>query len=158
MAAPAHTTRTAPTGFKIPEGYRSYIAISGDNEIAFWERDVKPPSIDGGDPINTTTQWNVKFETFFPRHLIKLDSISVVAAYDPDVFADILANINVNQAMTFYWPDGSYVDFYGWIQKFEFGELKIGDFPTATVTIALSNTDPATSLEQGPVFHAAAGT
>lgn len=157
MAAPSHTARTIPTGFKTPEGYRCIFSMAGAPTIQLWEIGGKPPSIDGGDLINTTTQWNVSWETFFPRHLKKVDDVTFEVAYDPDAWNTIAAQVNVNQSFSFFFPDGSYVDFWGVLRKVEWAELKIGEFPKATVTIGVTNTD-ASSVESGPVFTAAVGT
>jgi len=162
MGAPAHTARSVPVGFKMPDGFKSLIAFSKRPAIQLWERDVKPPGIDGGEPINITTMHNVAWRTFFPKSLKTLDAMTFVAGYDPDVIADLLAMVNLNQSFTFFWPSGDYIDFWATMTKFEPGEMKEGEFPTATVTISPTNldteTNPASPVESAPVYHAAAGT
>lgn len=157
MTAPAHTTRIVPTGFKMPDGFKALIAFSLKPTIRLWERDLTPPGVDGGDVIDTSTQHNVAWRTFFPRSLKTLTPINIICAYDPDVFQDILIYINRNQAMTFWQPSGDSIDFWATMNKFETQQLKEGEFPLATVTITPTNTDNQMN-EAPPVFNQAAGT
>lgn len=157
MAAPAHTARQAPTGYKLPDGFSSKIAFSSKPAVSLWEMTVKPSGKDGGDAIPTSTMHNVRRHTFAPRTLVKDDEIVVTFAYDPDFESDIEGMLNVNQAITQLFPTGDYKDFWGFLRKVEFGELKEGDMPTGTATICVSNTD-ASGAESPPVYHAAAGT
>jgi hypothetical protein len=93
MAAPTPTVRQNPgTGaYLMPEGFRALVTLSAVPSIDLFERDVKPPAIDGGDGINITTQWNVSWETMHPRKLKKLEPVTVAVGYDPDALADVIA-------------------------------------------------------------------
>jgi hypothetical protein len=144
----------------MPEGYRATVAFSLAASVQLWERDVKPPGFDGGNMIDITTQFNNKYRTGFPQTLVKLDPISFVAAYDPDALTTIL-NTLLNAktgSVTFWLPSGDSIDVYGYLQKFEPQELKIGEYPMAQCTVEITNLDPTTFTEQGPVYNAAAGT
>ena len=160
MAAPAHTTRTAPTGYHLPEGYRATVAFSLAPAIQLWERDLKPPGIDGGNMIDITTQFNNTWHTGFPPHLKKFGPISFNAAYDPDAYQTIISTlVNANAgSVTFWFPSGDSIDMYAYLSKFEPQELKIGDYPMAACTIEVTNLDPSGFVEQGPVYNVASGT
>ncbi len=81
-----------------------------------------------------------------------------MAAYDPVVYTDILALINAPGGVTVHFPDGSTLDFYGYIKKFEPAALKEGEQPEATVTIVPTNYDPANHVEASPVLTSVTGT
>jgi hypothetical protein len=144
----------------MPEGYRATVAFSLKASLQLWERDLKPPGLDGGNMIDITTQFNNKWRTGFAQSLVKVDPISFTAAYDPDAYTDII-NTLLNAktgSITFWLPSGDSIDMYGYLQKFEPQELKIGEYPMAQCTIEITNYDTANFLEVGPVYVAAAGT
>jgi len=158
MAAPTPTTRQTPTGFKMPDGYQALITFANKPAVQLWERQVKPPGLDGGDGIDTTTMHNVRWRTKANRHLITLAEASAMCAYDPDSYNDLLSLLNSPQSITVRFPDNSTLAFFGYMQKAEFGELKEGEFPEVTVQITPTNQDPTSTSEQAPVFTAAPGT
>jgi hypothetical protein len=159
MAAPPTTVRSAPTGFKLPDGYQTTISFALKPTVQFWERSVKPPGIDGGDPIDTTTMWNVSWRTRYARHLKTLTDCSGEAAYDPDCIPDLFAIINNVGGITIAFPDSSTLTFWGFLQKVEFGENKEGEMPVLNYTIVPTNQDPgALGGTEPPVYTPAAGT
>jgi hypothetical protein len=147
-----------PNGFKMPDGFKALYAFASDPSIQLWERGVKPPGMDGGEGIDTTTQHNVTWRTKAARHLKTLTEGSFTCAYDPDSYNNLLNLVNHEEAVTCHYPDGSAVAFFAFMQKFEPSELKEGEFPEATVTITPTNWDPVGFVEAGPVFVPAGGT
>jgi hypothetical protein len=159
MAAPTPVARIVPVGWKMPDGYQTLVAFQRSPQINLWEKTVKPPGANAGGGIDTTTMLNSKYRTRANKHLITLDDLSFRAAYDPDVYIDILTNIlNWTQAISVIFPDHSSLTFWGFLDKFEPQEHKEGDMPEADCTIIVTNTDPITFVEAGPVFTAAPGT
>jgi hypothetical protein len=158
MAAPTVTARSTPSGFKLGDGYQTLLAFASKPSIQLWEKAVKPPGIDGGDGIDTTTMHNQVWRTKDTKHLKTLSESTMTVSYDPDSYNDILTLINKNDSITAHFPDGSALAFYGVLQKFEFGDLKEGEFPEATVSIYPTNYDPTGKVEAAPVFQAASGT
>lgn len=158
MAAPTLVTRTTPTGYKMPEGFRATIAFANAPGLNFWEKTVKPGGMDGGDPIDTTTQHNSRVMTQEPPTLIKHDTITSSGAFDPDSYSTVRGLINVNQSITVKWPTGATLTFYGWLRKVEWGDLKHKEQPEQTITVEVSNWDPVNRVEVEPVFVPAAGT
>lgn len=158
MAAPPHTTRTTPTGFKMPEGYKAVIAFSRKPAVQFWEMTVKPGGF-AATEINTTTQHNVRYQTMAAGHLIKVQDVSGRAAYDPDLMDDIAALTgDDNGGVTVWWPDGSYTDYWAFLKEFDFQELQPGQFPMANYAICVTNWDKTNSVEVAPVTVKATGT
>jgi len=158
MAAPATTTRATPGGIKLDDGYQTLIAFARDTDVSFWEKTVQPPGLDGGDAIDTTTMHNSAYRTFSPRALITLTEAPLVVAYDPNVYNNIIALINREGSITVTFPDGSTLDFYGFLKSFEPQPCAEGEQPEANIVIVPTNYDPANYVEQGPVLTEVSGT
>jgi len=139
------------------DGYPTTINLSGA-DTTFWEETVQPPGIDGGEPINLTNMRNDAVRTRAPRHLYDVTPMELVVAYDPTVYDTILANINVNQAITTTFPDEGYVVWYGYLQKFVPGPNKEGEQPKAAITLVPTNIHSTTGLEAIPVVTGGSGT
>lgn len=143
MAAPSATVRQDPVGIKLPDGYRALITLEDDPDISFWEKDVKPVGVDGGELIPQTTMHNDLVETFYPQSLYRLTDGTSKVAYDPQVITQIMAMINRNQVITVRYRDGSTDAFWGCLRMFERDALQKGTQPEATVTFSPTNTDDA---------------
>lgn len=150
------TARSAPGGVKPDDGFSSLIAFAADPDISFWEKTVKPPGLDGGEPIDTTTMHNTSLRTMGPRSLATMTPFTTKVTYDPEVYDQILAIINTAGWVTVHFWDGSTIDFYGYLQKFEPDDLSEGAQPEATVTIVPTNTVPATGAESSLTYTAPA--
>jgi len=159
MTAPASTTRSTPSGKYLDDGYSTKIAFARDADVEFWEKTVKPPGYDGGDAIDTTTMHNVTYRTFAARALKTLTESSLNVAYDPAVYTSILNNlINQEGSITVHFPDGSKLDFYGYLRTFEPADNAEGEFPEATINITPTNWDPVNDVEAAPVLTSVSGT
>jgi len=141
-----------PVGLQLTNGFKTTITFAADSDVSFWEESITPPGIDGGDPLPTTTQFNNAWNTTDPRSLKTLTDVSVTAAYDPIVYDQIIALVNVSNLITIAFPDGSSLDFHGFLRSFTPGELVAGTPPTAAIVIAPTAVDIATGLETAPVY------
>lgn len=163
VTPPVVTPTGSPGGIKLPNGWQSTLAMSLLPSAALYEQTIMPPGIDGGDMIPQTTMRNNVWRTFAPRGLKTVMPITIKAAYDPGILenlggtAAIQQLININQAMTIHWPDGSAVSFYAALHKGEFEALEEGKQPLVTLTITPTNMD-ASGNEAGPVITATHGT
>ena len=159
MAVPSPVGRADPVGTKIADGFSSKITITSDPNIDFWEKQVTPPAVEGGDPVEQTTMFNSTWRTALPPDLKSLESVTATVAYDPEVYNQIIAIINANTTITVTWPDGSTLAFFGWLRRFEPAALVDADQPEATVTFEVSNLDPSdVRIEAGPVMTEVSGT
>jgi hypothetical protein len=156
-AAPTPTARSSPTGIKLPDGYQSKITIGSNVVVNLFEKTTKPPGLDSGEPIDTTTMFNSKYRTFKLRQLITLTPVDYKCAYDPSVITDLLGQVGQNLVITQSFYDGSTVAYWGGIQKFVPEEMEEGKMPMATVTIVPTNTDNS-GAEQAPVVASVAGS
>lgn len=152
MAAPTATPRGTPPGFKMDDGFQSFITFEGLPQLNIWEKDVGVPGIDGGDPIETTTMHNEVYRTMAPRSLVTLTPFQVVAAYDPCAYDDLIAIVNIEKTVTVTFGDTSTLAFYGYLQTVEFAQMVEGEQPEVTLTIVPTNVDPDECVEAGPVI------
>lgn len=152
MASPVAIPRVTPAGVRLDDGHQALISFGTNASLPIWEKDVGIPGMDGGDPVETTTQWNEDYRTFAPRQLVTLTEFQVVAAYDPCAYEDLLALINVVDNITIYFPDTSTLAFWGYLRLVEFSPLVEGEQPTLTLTITPTNYDACNCVEAGPVL------
>ena len=158
MAAPETTARSTPLGIMLDDGYSTKIAFAADPDVSFWEKDVQPPGLDGGDAIETTTMHNTTYRTFSARSLATLTEMSSTVAYDPDLYDEALALINVEGSISVHFPDLSTLDFFGYLKSFAPSALEEGSQPVATITIVPTNYDTANAVEASPVMTEVSGT
>jgi len=152
MAVPTLTSRGVPSGARITDGYQTLMAFQANATVSFWEISVTPPGIDGGEAVENTTMLNTTWRTMAARALKTMTPAQMTAAYDSAVYDNIVALINVETSITIHFPDSSALVFYGFLQKFEPGELKEGTQPTATITVVPTNYDPVNGVEAAPVY------
>ena len=138
---------------RIDDGHGTTYAFADLPSVNFYEKQVTPPGLDGGGENDTTTMQNTTYRTRAPKQLVTLTESTLVAAYDPDVYDDIVGanGINNNQLITITFPDGSTLAFWGWINSFVPNEMVEGSQPTANVSIMCSNQNGA-GAETAPVF------
>lgn len=158
MAAPASTVRATPAGIKLDDGFSTKIAFALDANVEFWEKTVKPPGLDGGDAIDTTNMHNVTYRTMAARALKTLTESTLTVFWDPQCYVSVLALVNAEGSITAHFPDGSKLDFYGFLRTFEPNEHTEGEPPEATISITPTNWDPANRVEAAPVLTSVAGT
>jgi hypothetical protein len=146
------TARTTPHGIKMDDGFSTKIAFAADPDISFWEKTVTPPGIDGGDAIETTTMHNTTWRSMAARALKTLTESSITVAWDPQVYDQIVALINVEGLITVWFPNGDALDFYGFLKSFTPGDMSEGSPPEAEISIVPTNINPLTGAEAAPVF------
>jgi len=147
------TSRGTPVGTKLGDGYQCLIAFAQDADVSLWEKAVTPPGIDGGDAVETSTMHNTTYRTKAARQLKELTDASFTAAYDPAVYDQIVALINVEGWITIHFPDGSTLDFMGYLKSFAPGEIVEGSQPEAECEIVCTN-ENSTGAETGPTYTA----
>lgn len=133
------TARSTPSGTKLENGFSTKIAFAADADVSLWEIGVKPPGIDGGDSVGQSTMHNTTWETKSPGALLDLSESTFQAAYDPAVYDQIVALVNVNGWITVHFPDDSTLDFVGYLKTFDPQELTKNGRPVANVTIVPTN-------------------
>ncbi len=160
MAAPTPTARGTPGGIPLQEGHGTLITLALNDTIKFWEKETAAPGMEGGDPINTSTNHNETWETMVPRALITLTPFTVRCAYDPDVYSDdqVQAAINRRDTITVTFQDTSTLAFFGYLKSFTPAGMNKEGQPEADVEFVPTNWDHANNVEAGPAMAEAAGT
>lgn len=138
----------------VDDGFSTIIAFSTPASVAFKEKSVTPPGVDGGGENDITTMRNTAWRTRAPKQLKTLTEASLTVTYDPEVYDDIVAAVNINQLFTITFPDSSTLAFWGWLNSFTPGDLVEGSQGEAEISIIPSNADTAGS-EVAPVYAAA---
>ena len=139
---------------RLDDGHSTTVTFADTPTVKFWEKEVTPPGMDAGGPIDTTTMLNTLYRTFAPKSLITMTPLTETAAYSVGVFSDILNSIKLNQLITVTFPDSSTVAFWGFVDKFTPNALVEGEQPTAEVVIQPTNQNAA-GVETAPVVIAA---
>lgn len=159
MAAPTKTALNTPAGNFLYEGFQCQYAFARRPTVSLWEIEVGFPAVRGGDAIDITTQRNTSVRTKFPQSLHDFDNFDITAAFDPNVYNDIINDLlNQNGAISGYFADGSDITFWGYIMDFDPGTHQVGEFPTATFSIVVTNWDDVNNVEAVPVITQVAGT
>lgn len=160
MTAPTPTARQAPTGTKLDDPFPTTYAFSLAPSVGLWEKSVKPPGLDGREPINTATMFNQRWVGKAPRVLVDMTALTAKVQYDPAVLPTLVNTLlNKKGTITVWFASGASWCFYGYLQKFTPTENSdSAEPPMADVEIMPTNTDPATNAEAGPIYTASSGT
>lgn len=163
--APTPTARQDPGGIMLENGYQALITHSLDPDLSIWEIEVGSAGIDGGEPIDTTTQHNDVYRTRAPRALKSYEPFDVKFAYEAGVQkSQIESLINLRRSgataavVTETMPDGTTLCYYAYYQKVVFDPKVEGELPTGTLTVVPTNFDPINRVEAGPVLAEVEGT
>lgn len=133
------------------DGHPTLIVLKGNTSINLWEKEVVPPSLRGGGPIETTTHRNQTWRTFKPRQLKTIGNCAVVVAYDPVAFQEVMALVNVDQFITIDFPDSTHLLVGGHIDNFTLNPIEEGVQPTAVMELVLGRS-PIDGSEFEPLF------
>ena len=138
-------------GFSTTIDFADFPSLGG---LVMWEKTVTPPGVSGGGANETTTMRNTALRTNAPKKLKSMGEGGATVAYDPAIYTTLFAAVNVNQLITINYPDGSNIQFWGWLDNFEPSEIVEGEQPTADLTFICSNQNAA-GEETAPVYNAA---
>lgn len=126
---------------RLDDGFSTIITFTNIPTVKLYEKEVTPPGMTAGGPIDTTTMRNTTWRTMAPRQLKSLTQISTTVAFATEAIPLVQEQIGVNQEITVTFPDNSTIVFFGWIEEFTFGAFTEGEQPTATLTIQPGNID-----------------
>ena len=136
---------------RLDDGFSTTIAFADDSDVQLFEKEVTPPGIDAGGPIDTTTMQNTTYRTMVGKSLITLSESSLTVAYDTALYNEIVAMVGNNQQITITFPDATTIAFFGFIDKFTPNALVEGEQPTAEIVIVPTNTNTS-GVETAPVI------
>lgn len=127
------------TTLTIGSGTLCYVSLSG-------------LGIDGGEKLDATCLDNTTWKTYLPQTLVDVPNLTFTAAYEPDEFAALVAEVNVNQSivLNFASPLGG-ITFWGYLKSFTPAEAGVGERWTATGEIVVTNMN-GSNVETAPVY------
>src|SRR5207253_1537103 len=117
MATPANQKR-------LDDGFSTLITLENIPDVKLFEKEVTPPAMQAGGPIETTTMRNIAVRTAAPKKLKNLGPVNSTCAYATDALSSIYAQLGVNQRITVTFPDGSRWRYWGWLDAFTPGSNK----------------------------------
>jgi hypothetical protein len=136
---------------RIDDGYQTLIDMNG---LVFgvdaFEKEVTPPGVDGNGMVDITTMRNSVWRTRNAKHLKTLTEFTVSVAYSGAMYNSMVDNAQVNQIITVIFPEGSTVQFWGFIDKFVPQPMREGEQPIASMTVVPTNQNDL-GVEVAPV-------
>lgn len=126
---------------RFDDGFSTIITLANLPNVKIYEKEVTPPGITAGGPIDTTTMRNTVWRTMAPRQLKSLTVVSATVAFAFDAQEAIAGQVGVNQEVTITFPDGATLTFWGWVEDFTPAAFTEGEQPTAALSIQPSNHD-----------------
>lgn len=136
---------------RLDDGFSTTIELELAPTVKLYEKEITPPNITGGGPIDTTTMRNTAWRTHAPKQLKAMGPISTTCAYATDAIPVLFAQVGKNQRMTITFADGASLRLWGWLDEFTPGAFKEGDQPTASVKFQPSMRDD-TGEEVAPEY------
>lgn len=144
---------------RMDDGFSTLITLGNAPTVKLYEKEVTPPGIQGGGPIDTTTMRNIEWRTASPKKLKTASQITLTVAFASGAIPIMRDQVGVNQQITVSFPDGSSLTIWGWVDEFTPGAFTEGEQPTATVTIQPSNHDNAQPPEEvAPLYSGGSGS
>ncbi len=135
---------------RLDDGFSTLISFAQNPTVKIYEKEVTPPSVEGGGANDTTTMRNTAYRTKAPKRLKTLGDSATKVAYQVAAYPEIIAMINVNQLITITFPDASTLVFWGYIDSFTPSALTEGAQPTADIKIVCTNQN-SSGVETAPV-------
>jgi len=124
------------------DGYNCRISLVNQG-ITVYEKNVTPPGVEGGDPINITTNDNGDFQSFAPRsRKQKTPAQSEVTYNDTDLDA-LEAAVDQSDDILRVWPDDSTKLESGWLRSSIPNQTQEGEQPTTNLTFEYQGEAPA---------------
>ena len=142
---------------RLDDGFSTIITLENIPSVKIYEKEVTPPGLTGGGPIDTTTMRNDSWRTMSPKSLKSMTALTAVVAFATEAIPVIQEQININQVITVTFPDNSSLAFYGWVDEFTLGKFSEGEQPTATLTIQPSLHNAA-GAEVAPDYEGPSGS
>lgn len=136
---------------RLDDGFSTIITFANIPTVKLFEKEITPPGISAGGPIDVTTMRNITWRTMSPRALKSLTAVSATVAFATNAIPVVQSQLAINQLITITFPDQSTLVFWGWIEEFTIGAMVEGEQPTATITITPGNVNN-NDQEVAPVY------
>jgi hypothetical protein len=125
----------------LTDGYSTLVRFDKAPAVLFRQKEVQPPGLDSGGPIETTTMGTMRFRTNWPKSLITITEMTLQVQWDPIVYTTIVQLLMGPAGVGYIrvqLPDGNRFNFIGFLDKFTPSQHKEGDFALAEAKIVPS--------------------
>ena len=139
-------------GYQTKINFTSSSLSSAEESLQLEIKELSPPGVSGGGPIDITTMSNSTWRTAYPKSLKTLLPLSMVIAYDTELYDGMIAMCNDNQLIQITFPDESELEFWGYVDEFVPNAQVEGEQPTASVTIQPTCFSEDTAAEIDPDY------
>jgi hypothetical protein len=103
--------------------------------VTVYEKNVTPGGIEGGDPIDITTNDNTSLRSFAPRTLATETPINLEVTYNQTDKAALEALANTSDDIRTEYPDNTTELTSGWIRSVIANQATSGEQPTANLVV-----------------------
>lgn len=142
---------------RLDDGFSTIITLSNIPTVKLFEKEVTPPGMSSGGPIDTTTMRNIAWRTMAPRKLKTLTQVAATVAYATEAIPILFDQIGIIQRIQVSFPDESSITFWGWLEEFKPSQMKEGEQPTASIVVQTGNRSP-TGAEVAPLYDSSGGS
>ena len=139
-------------GYQTKINFTSSSLSSSEEGLQLEIKELSPPGVSGGGPIDITTMSNLTWRTSYPKSLKTLLPLNMVIAYDTELYDGMIAMCNDNQLIQITFPDDSELEFWGFVDEFVPNAQVEGEQPTASVTIQPTLFSEDTDAELAPDY------
>src|SRR5436190_22609477 len=119
----------------LTDGYQTLIEFALNPAVTFYEIEVTPPGLDALGKIDISTMHNTRWRTSVGKSLVTATDTTLVVAYDPVFYDEVLDMLWINQLITITFPDGATLDYYGTIDTLQPSSHNVGNRPADKLTI-----------------------
>jgi hypothetical protein len=136
---------------RLHDGFSTTIALAVNPTFVFFEKEVTPPGVVGGGPINVDSMRNLAWHTQMHGSLLRLKETGAKVSYDPIIYAQVPGAVNVNTTVLVAFPDAATLAFFGFLDEWNPDTLKEHEEPTAGIKIEPTLLD-LFGTESAPLF------
>jgi hypothetical protein len=137
---------------RIDDGFSTIIEFPGffgdDPVTKLYEKEVTPPSLSGGGPVDVTTMRNIALRTQSPKKLKSVGNMQATVAYCSDALESLNGYLGIIGEIHVIFPDGAKIVFWGWMDSFTPASMQEGVQPTAVVVFIASNHQALSDVEE----------
>lgn len=148
-AAPVPVPPVLPNTTYMTDGYQTLFTFTNNPAIGLWvslEGGLKPGGLDTEGPIKIGTMHARRMRIMAAKKLVTHQPTTMTCFYSPAVLPALFAQLGLQTTITITFPDGSTWAFFGYLNKFEPGDNKEGNAPTATCEIVAISRDPSLAV------------
>lgn len=111
--------------------------------ISVYEKNVTPGGVEGGDPIDITTNDNTSQRSFAPPRLTSPTPTNLEVTYDETDLAALEAAVDQSDTIRIEWPDDTTRAKVGWLRSVTPNQATEGEQPTAALVVEYEGEQPA---------------